>query len=199
MRHAQRLYPKVVGAAWRRLHPAIQDVHTWPGPVCAVARFAVRRRCGRLAGLLLDLARVPVAGEDISVRLTVDHRDTPSGPCERWQRVFAGRPLVTFQAESPGGLLAERVGPLEFRFRLTVDAGSLVFRQVGCWLRLGPASMRLPRRLAPVVWCRETGSEAVHEDAVHETVVTVTVTAAGGGLLFSYHGAVAWEPGAGGS
>jgi hypothetical protein len=193
MHHRLRLYPRLVGAAWSRLHPAIQDVHTRPGPVQAQARFAVRRRPGRLAGWLLDLARVPAAGDAVTVQLTVEPWDTPAGPRERWRRRFGGRPLVSLQAETPGGLLAERIGPLEFCFRLAVEHGSLVFEQRGCRLRVGPVSARLPHWLAPVIWCREAGT-----DKIDETVVVVTVSAPGGGLLFSYQGTVDWGPAVGG-
>jgi hypothetical protein len=150
----------------------------------------VTRAPGRLLGLLLDLARVPAAANDVQVHLAVVERMGPDGPQERWHRVFGGKPLVTHQAEAPSGLLGERVGPLEFRFRLLSDVsgGALLFEQQGCWLRVGPLALRLPRRLSPVIWCRESATG--QPDQTH---VFVKVSMPRGGLLFSYHGTVTWD------
>jgi hypothetical protein len=183
-----RLYPRLLGPAWASLHPTVQRVHTVPGEVRAHAQFEVRRPPGRLLGLLLDLAAVPAAVADTAVELAVVERATPHGPRERWRRVFGGRPLVTLQQEAPGGLLSERAGPLEFRFRLRVEYGAMLFEQQGCWFRLGTMQLRLPRWLALSVWCREGAM-----DRADQTSVYVKVTAPSGGLLFSYQGTVTWN------
>ena len=193
---ADRLYPTVLGDVWARLHPDVQRVHLLSGSAHATAQFVVKRAPGRLIGLLLDLARVPAASDAVPVRLTVEERTMPAGPQERWHRVFNGKPLVTHQAvaagraECSGRLLGERVGPLEFRFRLVADDadGAMVFEQQGCWLRLGRRALKVPRALAPVIWCREraTGHRA-------QTGVFVKVTTSRGALLFSYRGVVTWN------
>jgi hypothetical protein len=191
-----RLYPRLLGADWASLHPYVQRAHTHPGSGRAQARFVVTRAPGRLLGLLLDLARVPAAADDVQVQLVVVERMGPDGPQERWHRVFGGKPLVTQQAEArnspgrPSGLLGERIGPLEFRFRLLADAsdGSLLFDQQGCWLRVGPLALRLPHRLSPAIWCRESAT-----GNLEQTCVFVKVTLPRGGPLFSYRGTVTWH------
>lgn len=183
-----RLYPRLLGEAWARLHPDVQRVHTLPGSASAQAQFKVQRAPGRLLGMALNLARVPAATDRARVQLAVVEWMTPHGPQERWHRVFDGRPLVTFQAAAPGGLLSERVGPLEFRFRLLAQDGAMLFEQQGCWLRIGKLGVRLPRTFAPTIWCREGATD--HPD---QTSVYVRVSTPRGGLLFSYRGTVTWN------
>jgi hypothetical protein len=64
--------------------------------------------------------------------------------------------VARFETEqrAADGLLVERIGRIELRFRLVVDAGALVFRQQGAELCLGRLRLRLPRWLAPTVSAR---------------------------------------------
>jgi hypothetical protein len=184
----ERLYPRLLGAAWANLAPAVQRAHTADRLLHAEGIFQVSRAPGWLLGMVLTAARVPRASEGARVRLTVDAR----GPAERWHRAFDGRPLVTTQSEVPGGLLAERIGPLEVRFRLLVKHGELVFRQQDVALCLGSLRVPVPHRLAPQIAGREgpvRGSPAGPPD---QTRVDVRVMAPGGSLLFSYRGTVRW-------
>ena len=197
-RGLERLYPRLLGAAWARLDPAVQRVHTSygtiAGPVRATGTFEVRRAPGRPIGLMLDLAGGPLAADAAPVQLAIAHRMTRRGPVERWHRVFGGRPLVTRQSEAPGGLLAERIGLLEFRFRLAAEDGALLFEQESCQVGLGRYRLRLPGWLSPAIWCRE---QTAHDlaDGPDQTSVFVKVTAPGGGLVFSYRGTVHWDRG----
>jgi hypothetical protein len=185
-----RLYPRLLGAAWDRLPPAVQRVHTDDALTHAEGVLQVSRAPGRLTGLLLDAARVPPASRAARVRLTVEHLTSGhTGPAERWCRVFERCRLVTVQTEAPGGLLAERIGLLEFRFRLAVKDGAILFRQQRLVVCLGPVRLPLPHRLAPQI----AGREAAADDG-ERTKVEVRVTTPGGSLLFSYHGAVRWTP-----
>lgn len=201
-----RLYPRLLGDAWDSLAPALQRVHTDPSLTHAAGLFQVSRAPGRLLGLLLNAARVPHVSDRAQVRLAVetwgtgDGRDAgvawnagaASGSVERWQRVFDGCPLTTLQSAAPGGLLAERVGILEFRFQLAVKHGELVFRQHSLAICLGRWRLPLPHWLSPQIAARES---AVHEAAIAEpaeTRVDLRVMAPGGSLLFSYRGTVRW-------
>nr|MBA2448629.1 DUF4166 domain-containing protein [Chloroflexota bacterium] len=121
--------------------------------------------------------------EAAEVRLLVDRR----GSVERWHRIIGGVPLVTVQRATPGGLLAERLGPLELRFRLAAVGAALVYRQVGLVVRLGTFCLRLPWWISPRVAAREGPA-----DGPSRTRVAVEVTAPTGGLLFSYEGNVQW-------
>jgi len=178
-----RLYPRLLGAAWDGLDPAVQRVHADDRLTQAEVVFQVSRAPGRLLGLVLDAARVPGASGAARVRLAV----VCHGPAEHWCRSFEGRPLETVQTEGSGGLLVERVGALELRFRLAVQQGDLLFRQQSLTVRLGPLWVRLPQWLAIQVAARE--SAAGQPD---QTKVEVRVMTPGGGLLFSYRGSVRW-------
>ncbi len=178
-----RLYLRLLGAAWDELDPAVQRVHTDDTLTHAEGIFPVSRAPGRLLGLVLDAARVPRASGAAGVRLAV----ACHGPAEHWCRAFEGRPLETVQSLGPGGLVVERVGALEFRFRLAVQQGDLLFRQKSLTVRLGPLWVRLPHWLAIQIAARE--SAAGQPD---QTKVEVRVMTPGGGLLFSYRGTVRW-------
>jgi len=181
-----RLYPRVLGAAWDRLDPAVQRVHTDAALTQAEGVLRVRRARGRLIGLILDIARVPPASDGIAMRLTIERR----GTAERWCRAFGRCRLVTVQTATPDGLLAERIGILAFRFRLAVEDGAMLFRQHSVVVCLGPLRVSLPRCLAP----RVAGREGVTAEA-DRTTVEVCVMVPVGRLLFSYHGTVRWRTG----
>jgi hypothetical protein len=182
-----RLYPKLLGASWQALAPAVQRVHTDASLTHAEGTFQVSRAPGRLLGRILDLAHVPRASTAARVRLAVSHR----GLVERWYRTFGGRPLVTVQSEAPGGLLAERVGVLELLTRLSVKDGALLFRHTGLAIRLGPLRVPLPDWLSIKVAGREGPADA-GDDVRPRTTVEVRVTGPTGGLLFAYRGTARW-------
>lgn len=177
------LYPRLLGPAWDELDQAVQRAHA-EGPLLrAVGSLRVRHRPGRWAGLLPRVARVPAAGEAVVVRLLVERR----GAAERWRRWFGGAPLVSLQRAAGPGLLDERFGPLALQFRLLVEGGALVYRQVGAALRFGPLRMPLPAWSALRVSACEEGA------GPDRTWLTVEVRGPGGAFLFSYAGCVAWE------
>jgi hypothetical protein len=134
-----------------------------------------------LARWLIRAARLPPPAEAVETRLVVCRR----GSAERWHRTFGDTIVVTSQREAPDGLLAERLGLLEFRFRLAVADGALIYRQTGLVLRLGPVCLPLPRRLSPQVTARE--EPAARPGEMH---VSVEVRTLAGALLFSYEGSV---------
>jgi hypothetical protein len=83
------------------------------------------------------------------------------------------------------GLLAERFGALEFRFRLSFADRAIHYRQVGVMLRGLPffPETPLPGWASPQVSARETAGASEME-----TRVRVEVSAPLAGLLFSYEG-----------
>ena len=185
-----RLYPKLLGAAWEALDPAVQRVHTDDALTHAEGIFQVSRAPGWLLGRIFDVAQVPRASQTAQVRLAVSHR----GLVERWHRTFGGLPLVTFQFEAPGGLLGERIGLFEFWSSLVVKQGTLLYRQERSALRLGRIRIPLPEWLSIKVAGREGPADAGNHSIPH-TRVDVRVTAPGGGLLFAYRGTVHWRSG----
>lgn len=156
------LYANLLGEDWTGLDDAVRRFHS-PDPVIrAAGAFRVRRGRGLPARLLACLARLPAEGESIEVRLMVT-----AGPAgEEWRRTFAGRPLVSAQYARPDGLLAERIGPIEIRFRLDPAGGALLYRTEGAVLRAGPLAVPLPPWLCP----RATASEAQAGDPDRITV-----------------------------
>src|SRR5687768_6531744 len=115
------LYPKLLGDSWRDLDAAIQRFHGSGVPLHATGMFQVRHGSHWFARALARLARLPAPGDDVEVRLLV----TPRDEGEEWRRTFAGRPLVSVQSAGADGLLVERVGLVEMRFRLEVAGGAL--------------------------------------------------------------------------
>ena len=149
------LYPKLLGAAWASLDDAVRRLHAWGAPVHAVGVFRVRRGSNWLARTLARLGRLPAAGEAVDIQLVV----TARADGEEWRRTFAGRPLVSLQYERPDGLLAERMGLTEMRFRLEAIGGALAYETTSAALCLGWLRVPLPRWFGARVraWERPVG------------------------------------------
>lgn len=175
-----RLYERLLGEAWNDLDEPVRRLHERGTGPCGEGLFAVRR--GKLfARGLARLAGLPSGGEAVRVCLSVTQ--TEDGAAEHWHRTFEGRVFDTWQREGEGRLLAERAGPVELLFRLSVEGGTLVYTQAGAALRVGPLRVPLPRALAPRVEARECGAEDGEDVHVH-----VSSTAPFVGLMLSYEG-----------
>ena len=175
------LYPQLLGDSWVGLAEGVRGLHCTGSAVHGVGFMRVTRGRNRLARWLASLLRLPAAGEAVPVTLVV----TPSAAGEEWRRTFAGKPLVTRQWLGPDGILVERAGLAEIRFRLEVRDGGLVFHQTGTTLRLGWLRFPLPRWLAPTVAARETPA-----GPSGGTAVSVRMTLPILGLLISYEGLI---------
>jgi hypothetical protein len=169
-----------LGEAWGKVDEPVRRLHERGTGPCGEGLFAVRggnffaRALARLLGL-------PAGGEGVRVCLSVTRAG--DGEAERWHRTFGGRAFDTLQREGEGRLLAERAGPFELLFELSVEGGALVYAQAGAALRAGPLRVPLPRALAPRVEARERGAE--DGEGVH---VHVSSTAPLVGLMLSYEG-----------
>jgi hypothetical protein len=154
-------------------------MHSDGSIVDGVGTMRVCRGTNVPARWLATLLGLAAAGDAVSVTLTIK----PSANEEEWVRSFSGKPMVTRQRLRPGGILAERAGLSELRFRLEVRDGGLHFHPVGVSLVLGWLMLPLPRWLAPSVTARElpTGRP-------DETEVSVVVSLPILGLLISYEG-----------
>lgn len=95
--------------------------------------------------------RLPRSSDAAETRLVI----TPRADGEEWRRTFDDRRLDSRQYEAGDGDVAERIGLLEFRFRLEVSDGSLLFRQLDAALVCRSVRVRLPWALAPRVEARE--------------------------------------------
>lgn len=179
--HSAGLYARLLGPAWSHLDEAIRAAHL-PGNdtmLRASGRFRIRYGNGRLTRWLTRLLRLPPKAEAVRTLLVV----TAYGGIEQWDRTFGDRKLVSVQQERAGGLLGERFGCLELRFRLDVEAGALVYRQIGAFVRLGPVSVPLRRQCSPQVAAREEWA-----GVAHRTRVTVQVAVPLVGVLIQYTG-----------
>src|SRR5215475_9681357 len=168
LRSPSGLYPKLLGASWSDLDSAIQRLHDSDGTVRAVGVFQVRHGTSRLARILARLARLPAAGEAVDVRLQVTAREKS----EEWRRTFAGRPLLSIQYYRPDGrldgVMVERMGIVEMRFRLEVAGGSLNYQTVSAGLRFGSLYVPLPYWLRPCVTAWEKSVGAMNQ--IHVSV-----------------------------
>lgn len=187
-----RLYERLLGEDWNSLDVPVRRLHERGAGPCGEGMFAVRG--GNLfARTLARLFGLPAGGEAVRVCLSVTREE--GGEAERWHRTFEGRVFDTLQREGEGGLLAERAGPLELLFRLSVEGGALVYTQAGAAVRFGPLRVPLPRSLAPRVGARERAAD--DGEGVH---VQVSSRAPLVGLMLSYDGRlrvkVEGEPGA---
>jgi len=174
------LYARLVGEGWGALDEPVRRLHL---RARGAGTFAVRRGEGLVARAVARLMGLPRGGEAVPLRLSIE----PHGGGERWRRKFDGREFVTEQGEQAGPLLAERAGPFELLFRLSVEGGALLYSPEGAALRVSSLRVRLPRLLAPRVeaWERADGSGGVR--------VEVCVTAPLVGLLIRYEGSVRTE------
>jgi hypothetical protein len=129
------------------------------------------------------LLRLPRASDAADTRLVV----TSCANGERWRRTFDGRRLDTRQYLVGDSVLAERIGILEFRFRLEVSAGNLLYRQIEAAFLCGPVRVRLPAACAPRIEARETPAGA------REVRIHVGVTLPFLGSLITYDGTMNFE------
>ncbi len=173
------LYPKLLGEAWANLDSAVQRLHSCHGPVQAGGIFHIRHGSNWFARLLAWLMQLPKAGEAVDTRLRI----TAQGDREEWRRHFAGRPWITVQFAGSDGLLVERVGLTETRFRLQVLAGALNYQSVSAALCVGRLRVPIPRWFCPKV----TASEKPTGEDGH-IAVSVKVSLPLVGLLIAYEG-----------
>jgi uncharacterized protein DUF4166 len=178
------LYESLVGPAWDALPASVRRAHLGAEGLEAAGVLRVERGSGRAARVLARLCRLPEAGESVPVRLSVRRE----GPGERWVRSFGARRLVSSQHACADGLLAERFGPLELRFRLAPTARGLRYEQGGTALCAGPLHLPLPRWMAPRVTATEEAAPPGDRTRLRVTVSLPVV-----GLLLAYEGELAVE------
>jgi hypothetical protein len=177
------LYERLLGSAWLQVAETVRLAHTTQPTVRGRGRFRVRHGSGHVTRLLARALRLPRPGEAAETRLVVTSR----GHVEQWLRAFDDRRLNTRQYQSGEGELAERVGALEFRFRLDASDGSLLYRQHEVALMLGTLRLRLPARWAPRVEAREDPAGA------QQVRVRVLVSIPALGPVLTYEGIIEYE------
>ena len=150
------LYARLLGSSWAALAEPVRLAHASGSSVCSRGRLRIAHGDSRAVRVLARLLRLPRAHDAAETRLTI----TPRGKEEQWLRTFDDRRLDTRQYEAGDGQLAERFGLLEFRFRLEVSDGRLLYRQIEAALMFGSVRLRLPAVCAPRVDASEEAAGA---------------------------------------
>ena len=166
-----------------QLAEPVRFAHTTGSTVCARGRLRIAHGRGYVARLVAAVLRLPRASGAAETRLVV----TSSGDVEHWRRTFDDRCLDTRQYPTGECELGERIGVIEFRFRLDTSEGSLVFRQVDAAVVFGSIRVRIPRAWAPRVEAREDPAGA------RQIRIQVCVLLPGVGPVLTYDGVVDFE------
>ena len=176
------LYLRIMGTSWNQLAAPLQSLHSASSTVCA--RGQLRIEHGRHPGvrLLARLLRLPHPSAAADTSLVI----TARADGEHWERTFSDCRFATRQYKWQDEL-AERYGVLQFRFRLRVAGGSLVYVQRQAAVVCGRVRLPIPTPWAPRVDAREepAGSRHIH--------LEVRVELPGVGLLISYAGLIEVE------
>ena len=181
---ATALYPRLIGKAWAELDASVQHWHDASHQVQGTGLFTVRHGQRGMARFLVWLLRLPTSGEALATRLVILRHAWG----ETWSRTLAGRALMTIQYQRGTELLAERLGYLEFWFRLRVIEHALDFWHTGTACVLGPMRVPLPRWLSPRIAAREW---AGLEEGSLQVAVYVSLPCIG--LLLAYEGCLKRE------
>ena len=173
------LYMRILGDSWAQLGAPVRALHATSSTLRARGRLRIEHG-NAVARFVARILRLPPPAAAAETRLTV----TARGDGERWQRTFAGRCLDTRQYALGRCELAERFGVLEFRFRLDVSDGRLVYVQREAAFLCGPARLRIPAAWAPRVEAREDPAGPTRVN------VEVHVSLPGVGPLIAYDGLI---------
>jgi hypothetical protein len=174
------LYPRLLGASWLQLAEPVRFAHASASTIRGCGHFRIAHGRSPVARFVAWLLRLPHATDAAETRLVI----TSAGDGERWRRTFGDRRLDTRQYWAGDGDLAERIGILEFRFRLEVSEGSLLFRQREAAFLWGPVRVPFPAAWAPTVDAREDAAGR-RQVRVHVRVVLPAL-----GPLLTYDGII---------
>jgi hypothetical protein len=139
------LYRRVMGPAFDRLAPSLQAMHGVLRNMGAHGRGQVDLGRNPIARLIARAMRFPRAGDH-----SLHVHFSESAGVERWTRDFGGQCFASSSSDA-GGEVAERHGPMRFRFALEEVDGGIRMRMTG-WSVLG---LPLPLALAPRSPARE--------------------------------------------
>jgi hypothetical protein len=177
------LYPRLLGSSWVGVAEPIRFAHRTAPTVRACGHLRICYGPGRIARLLARAMRLPRPSDAAETRLVV----TSCVDGEQWLRTFDGRRLNTRQYEAGERVLAERIGILEFRFRVEASDGSLIFRQLEAAFVFGSLRVRLPAAWAPTVDARE-GAAGGRRTHIHVRIALPVL-----GPLLTYEGTMDFE------
>jgi hypothetical protein len=148
LRSSGSLYELLLGEAFASLHAHVRLAHL--PPLRAEGTIDVEHGRGWLARAIVSLMKLPDAGPRQPVRLVV----AEDGAELAWTRRIGASMLRTRQG-ARGPRLVERSGLGSVAFDLSVQDGSLVYRQSSIHV----AGVRLPPSLGPRVGAVVSGTE----------------------------------------
>lgn len=175
------LYARILGSTLRQLAEPVRLAHA--AEATLRGQFRITHGRSYVARVLAALLRLPRPSRAAETRLVI----AACGDREQWCRSFDDRHLDTWQYQTGDCELGERIGVLEFRFRLDASHGSLVFRQLEAAFVLGWVRLRLPAAWAPRIEAREDPAGA------SQIGVCVHVVLPGVGPLLTYDGTINLE------
>jgi hypothetical protein len=182
------LYSSLLGAAWTTLPKAVRACHE--ARLVAFGQFTVEHKSSFVARMLIAFAALPPAGKGIALRLDVE-----SGVDHQiWTRDFAGFVMTTHQSMLADGRLAERRGPLELLFRVSVEKGTIVYRPDGIRVRIGRLAIPVPRWLGPRVAARAWAEGSAMRVKVEIAAPLLGTVVTYGGLLAAREDPAAPDP-----
>ena len=119
------LFRQLLGNALERAPAPVRVLHETALPQRFEGQAQMRAAGSLLARLAARIAGLPRHEGRVSMAVTIE-RD---GEGERWTRHFPPAPFVS-RLWSRDGLLCERLGPSEIRFRLHADGAGIVWEPV---------------------------------------------------------------------
>jgi hypothetical protein len=133
-------YQQILGQAFELLHPNVREAHL--APLVGKGQLDVLHGTFWLAPLLVGLMKLPAAGKEQPVKLSVAANDRNV----EWNRSIGKSILRTYQ-HADGCRLVERNGPGSVSFELDIVDGALHYKQASMKL----AGLTIPKGIMPRV------------------------------------------------
>jgi len=143
----QTLFQQLLGPSFSTLPLAVQDLHAIRGHAVYAGRATITRGRNPVANLFAAIAGLPRTSLDVPTTVEFFADEVT----ETWNRNFGGARMSS-RLTTHDGQLAERLGPMQFRFDVAVRDGAIHWRTAGVRL-LGV--MPLPAAWFADVRCRE--------------------------------------------
>lgn len=175
--HDRPVYKAVLGDAYERLSPAIQDLHRTGAGRHFSGMCNVTRGRNPLSHIVAMIMGFPKSGENIAVSVTVKPDETG----EHWTRDFGGKIFSSHHSQGTGRWsrhVTEKFGPIAIHMAILEEFGNLWIETTG-WSIFGLA---LPRVLKPGGDVYET------QDALGRFQFHVDLTTPFFGRLCKYEG-----------
>ncbi|MFT3762092.1 MAG: DUF4166 domain-containing protein [Pseudoxanthomonas sp.] len=167
------LFQQVLRAPFFGLPDTLRALHSIRGQAVYAGRADIERGGNPLARLCAFVVGLPPRMRDAPTRVEFIADDRR----EIWRRDFGGRKMSS-KLSCRNGLLCERLGPVQFRFRLHTHDGAIWWNVAGVRV-LG--LLPLPARLFAGVQCREREHRGRYEFRVEARLPLA-------GLLIRYEG-----------